>query len=273
MTMSRRAALGGATAFAVAGATTRLALAGVAKRAIQASTRTPGRHAWSAQRFLEMLVHQDENHGKAYSAVIWVSGPDSAWHAVSSMNALAYRLANEDYKKRGYRLRRVSAYNTNGGVRYAGIWERVSGPEWHSRHGMTQTAFESAHTEFANKGFRMTHVDSRLGYSAIWERGNAGAQQILTAVPAAKFGRQVAALTAQGMRPLRVAGAAANGASCFTAIFEKSSANDWQAQTHMNPAQLNSATAALTAQGYRMVDASGHMLNGKPTFAGIWQKA
>ena len=138
---------------------------------------------------------------------------------------------------------------------------------------MTQAEFDSAHAEFANKSFRMTHVDARVGYSAIWERGDATAQQILTAMPAAQFDRRVAALTAQGMRPLRVSGAAVNGGSCFTAIFEKSTANDWQAQTHMNAAQLRRTTDALTAQGYRMVDASGHMLNGKPTLSGIWQKA
>jgi hypothetical protein len=124
MTISRRVALGCASAFAVTGSS----LAGVARRAVLVR-KSPQSAQSAAQRFLELLVDCDENGGTSYSSMIWIPAPDTAWHAVSSLNDLAYRVANTAYKKRGYRLRRVSAFKTRAGVRYAACWEYISGPD------------------------------------------------------------------------------------------------------------------------------------------------
>ena len=267
MTISRRVALGCASAFVVTGTS----LAGVARRAVLVR-KSPQSAQSAAQRFLELLVDCDENGGTSYSSMIWIPAPDTAWHAASSLNDLAYRVANTAYKKRGYRLRRVSAFKTRAGVRYAACWEYISGPDWHSRHGMTQAEFDSARAEFAAKGFRMTHVDARVGFAAIWERGDTSTQQILTSLTTAEYQTQAAALAAQGYRPVRIAGAAVNGVSRYTAILESGLAGGWQADPEMTVSQLRKTEAAMTAKGFHMTDASGHMLNGKPAFSGVWQK-
>jgi Bacterial tandem repeat domain 1 len=268
MTISRRVALGCASAFALTGSS----LAGVAKRAVLVR-KSPASAPSAAQRFLELLVDPDENGGTGFSSMIWIAAPDTAWHAMSSLNDLAYRVANSSYKKRGYRLRRVSAFRTRAGIRYAACWEYISGPDWHSRHAMTQAQFDSARAEFASKGFRMTHADSRAGFAGIWERGDPSTQQVVTALTATEYQTQMSALAAQGYRPVRIAGAAVNGVSRYTGIFESGLSGGWQAHPEMTLAQLRKTEAALTAQGFRMTDASGHMLNGKPSFSGVWQKA
>jgi hypothetical protein len=268
MTISRRVALGCASAFAVTGSS----FAGVIKRTVLVR-KGPQSAQSSAQRFLELLVDCDENGGTSCSSMIWIPAPDTAWHAVSSLNDLTYGVTNTTYKKRGYRLRRVSAFRTRAGVRYAACWEYIGGPDWHSRHGMTQAQFDSARADFLRQGFRMTHVDARVGYAAIWERGDTSTQQVLTSLTAAEYQTQMATLAASGYRPVRIAGAAVNGASRYTAILQSGLTGDWQAHPEMTLAQLRKTEAAMAAKGFRMTDASGHMLNGKPSFSGVWQKA
>jgi hypothetical protein len=137
---------------------------------------------------------------------------------------------------------------------------------------MTQAEFDSARSDFTRQGYRMTHVDARVGYAAIWERGDTSTQQILTSLTAAEYRTQMAALAAQGYRPVRIAGAAVNGVSRYTAILQSGLAGGWQADPEMTLSQLRRTEAAMTTNGFHMIDASGHMLNGKPAFSGVWQK-
>jgi hypothetical protein len=271
MAISRRMALGCASALAVNTATLDWSLAGPARRALAKLVRKPAMAAWSAQQFLELLICDDENHGTSYSSVIWVAAPDTAWHAMSSLTPTAYGMSNAAYKKRGYRLRRVSAFDTSMGTRYAAIWELGSGPDWHSRHAMSLTQFKNSCAEFASAGYRMTHVDARIGFAAIWEKGDSSSQRILTLLTAAEYGSQSATLSSQGFQPVRISISAIKATPHFTAIFEKSSGGSWQAHPQMTLTELRNTEAALTAKGFRMTDASGRMVGGKPVFSGVWQ--
>jgi hypothetical protein len=272
MTISRRLALGCASAFAVSGGTLQLSLASAARHVAKLAGN-PASNGQTGQRFLEMLIHEDEARGIEYAAMIWIAAPDTAWFAASSLTATAYGMNNVSLKKRGFRLRRVSAFDTRGGVRYAAIWERASGPDWHSRHGMSLDEFRGACAEMAGSGNRMTHVDARVGYAAVWEKGDASSQQILTALAPADFDAQSAALAAQGFRPLRLSLSGAGGEPRLTGIFEKRNGAPWQALPRMTLADLQKNQAAMSAKGFRMTDASGRMIAGQPTFSGIWQKA
>jgi hypothetical protein len=271
MTISRRLALSCASAFAVGGGTLQFGLAGAARH-VAKLVSSPASNRQTAQRFLELLVHEDEARGTEYASMIWIAAPDTAWFAASSLSATAYGMNNVSLKKRGFRLRRVSAFDTRGGLRYAACWELASGPDWHSRHGMSLDEFRGACAEFA-AGHRMTHVDARTGYAAIWEKGDSTSQQILTALSAGEFDTQSAALAAEGFRPLRISLSGARGEPRLTGIFEKSSGAAWQAFPRMALADLRKTEAAMTAKGFRMTDASGRMIAGKPLFSGIWEKA
>lgn len=271
MTISRRLALGCASAFALGGGTLQFSLAGAARH-VAKLVGNPASNGQTAQRFLELLIHEDEARGIEYASMIWIAAPDTAWFAASSLSATAYGMNNVSLKKRGFRLRRVSAFDTRGGVRYAACWELASGPDWHSRHGMSLDEFRGACAEFA-AGHRMTHVDARVGYAAIWEKGDPASQQILVALAPADFDAQSASLAAQGYRPRRISLAGAGGEPRLTGIFEKSTGTAWQAFPHLALADLRKTEAAMTAKGFRMTDASGRMIAGKPLFSGIWEKA
>jgi hypothetical protein len=267
MSLSRRGILAAAPALAVAGA----AQPGLAKRTLWTPPRTPDAHP--AQQFLQLLIHKDEAHGEPFSAMIWVSGPDSAWYAVNSLSKGEYLTSNSGYKRQGYRLRRVSAFQTKEGVEFAGCWENAKGPDWHSRHSMTHAEFVDANTQFAAQGYRLAHVDARVGYAAIWERGEASTQRVLAGLPTAQYMQQYSELNAQDFHPVRISTAAVGNDTHYSAIFEKNDQTAWRAYHSMDAAQLAQASSSMTSQGFRMTDASGHMLHGKPNFTGIWTRA
>ncbi len=88
-----------------------------------------------------------------------------------------------------------------------------------------------------------------------------------------EYQQQYATLVGQGMRPTRISLSAADGTPFVAAIFEKDSGGVWQSNVQMSATDFHKANAEMTAQGYRMTDASGHMLSGKATFTAIWDKA
>jgi len=265
MTITRRRTLGFASAFALIGATEGGLAAALPKKTLRF------RNLQSAQSFMLLLIHHDEGGDTPHSAPIWIPSSDTAWYAVDTMSPGLYAGNNKTYKKRGYRLERVSAFKTKEGERYAAIWELASGPEWHSRHGMIQAEFEQAHSQFG-KNWRMAHVNAHHGFAAIWEKGDGSTQQVVTALSASDFQTQMAQLTSQGLRPLRISTSSDGHAPRFTAIFEKTDGTEWQAQSAMNESQFAHMSTTMSQRGFKLVDASGVMLGKKPSFSGIWEK-
>jgi hypothetical protein len=273
MTISRRQALGGATALAAALGTTGTGLAAAAKGASKAFARGR-RDEQTAQRFLEVLIHRDEAGKTPHVGEIALAAPNTAWYAIDTLDELTYATVNRQNKKRGFRLRRVSGFKTKTGLRYAACWEQIQGPDWHSRHRMTQQGFDAACTDFVKRGFRLTHVDARAHYAAIWEKGDASTQKTFSRLSLGDYQQQYAALVGQGMRPTRLSLSFADGAPFVAAIFEKDSGSvAWQSLVQLSATDFHKANAMLKAQGYRMTDASGRMLSGKATFTGIWERA
>jgi hypothetical protein len=273
MTISRRQALGWASAFAATAGTTELSFAGAAARAAKALGGNSRRSQEPAQLFQQLLIHRDEAHHVPHVGVIAIASPDAAWYAVDTLDDTSFRMFTRQGKKRGYRLRRFSAFKTNVGTRYAACWEKLSGPDWHSRHGLTRQAFDSLNAERTRNGFCLTHIDARLDYAGLWEKGDASSQQVFSQLSVDSYQQQQATLAGQGLRPTRLSLGVESGSLFVAAIFDKDPGAAWQANAQMNHADFQRADATLKKQGYRLRDASGHMLHGKPVFSGIWDQA
>src|SRR6185312_16028757 len=116
---------------------------------------------------------------------------------------------------------------------------------------MIQAEFEQAHSQFG-KTWRMTHVNAHHGFAAIWEKGDGSAQQVLASLSASDFATQMAQLTSQGYKPLRISTSSDGQAPRFTAIFEKSEGAEWKAQAAMNETQFPHMSATMTQQGFKL---------------------
>jgi hypothetical protein len=277
MSFSRRLALGYASAFAATAGSAELSFASVAKntRAALGLASGPARIP-AEQRFHAPLIHRDETGEGPHSAYLSIRATDTAWMAIDDMDESAYRRESSKYAGRGYRLRRVSAFQTRKGVRYAAIWQYATGPALEARHAMTLAQFEQASRDFAARGFRLSHIDASAQstgpkFAAIWERDGGAVQESFAALTGAEYNAKLAALTAQGFRPRVISGYAAAGESRFAVIFDRG------AVTNSDHAMTASAFAeksrAMREQGYLLTGASGHMANGHAIISGVWEKA
>jgi len=264
MTISRRQALAWSSALAL--------VDGLVPRAVRAAAGRPKGNSQPAQRFLELLIHRDEDGHMPHSAPISIPAPDTAWYAIDTLDGTSYAGLNRRNKKQGFRLKRASAFDTREGARYAAIWEKAPGPDWHSRHGMGRSDFESACYDFARKGFRLVHLDARQNYLAIWEKQDAGSQQWFSTLTPGNCKTQISALAAQGLRPTRLSLSALGGSASLAAIFDTDGGQPWQANPMMNANEFAKTDAQMKASGYALSDASGFMIHGKPHFSGIWDK-
>jgi hypothetical protein len=55
---------------------------------------------------------------------------------------------------------RVSGYSVSGQDLYAAIWEKISGPAFVARHGMTSQLYQQEFDKLSSAGFRLTLVDA-----------------------------------------------------------------------------------------------------------------
>jgi hypothetical protein len=138
---------------------------------------------------------------------------------------------------------------------------------------MTQAEFDQARQRYEGQGYRTDFLDARDRYAAVWIKGDSSTQQVFSALSVDEYQQKFTELTGQGFKPSRVSGASINGATRIAAIFEQANGATWQAHNEMKSVDFNKAVAAMRTQGFRMTDASGYMMKGKPHLAGVWEKA
>jgi Bacterial tandem repeat domain 1 len=275
MSVSRRSALVCVSALAASTANSSIAstMRGVQAALASGGNSTPDTH----QRIQHLLVHRDAAPGAPHFAAISIPSGDTAWMSLQNLDERAYHEASAKFALRGYGLRRVNAFQTKGGMRYAAIWQLAQGPARESRHDMTPEQFRELGDRFAADGYRLTHVDgcatnAGTRFAAIWEKRTAPKQEVFAALTNAELKRNFAELTAQGYRPRRIAGYGPHGRTLFAAVFEPDNAGDWRVHHAMTVSGLRTQSNAMFAQGYRLSDASGYVVRGRPMFSGIWDK-
>jgi Bacterial tandem repeat domain 1 len=277
MNFSRRLALGYASALAATSGSTGLSIASVARQ-VGGALGTGNSATQSAQRLHLLLVHRDEADGVAHFATLSVPSHDTAWMAVNTLDERAYREAFDTYRPRGYRLRRVNAFATKKGTRYAAIWQLASGPDWKAAHDLSLADYQEKSDRLAARGYRLVHVDGSAAqsgsrYAAIWERSEGAAQRSFAALTEAQYRQKRASLAAQGFQPRLISGHAPHGEPLFAAIFEKSADRGRLAHHQMTAAAFQKTAGEMITQGYRLIDASGYAIGGKPAISGVWEKA
>jgi hypothetical protein len=272
MSVSRRSALVSVSALAVTAANASVA------RGVH-TVLNAGVHAApdTSQRIQHLLVHRDAAAGGPHFAPISFASGDTAWMSQQDLDERAYLQASAKYAMRGYRLRRVNAFQTNAGMRYAAIWQLASGPAQETRYGMTQAEFQEHAGRFAARGYTLAHIDGcatngGARFAAIWEKRAAPAQKVFAALTATQLKRKSAELAAQGYRPRQIAGYA-QGRAQFAAIFEKGATVHREVHHAMTASTLSARSNAMFVTGYRLSDAGGYVVRGRPMFSGIWEKA
>ncbi len=193
------------------------------------------------------------------------------------MTSAQYQAAFDEYVAQGYRLTHISAYNVGGTPRFAAIWEKISGPAWVARHGMTSAEYQSNFDTFTSQGYRLIVVEGyeqggQARYAAIWDKSTGPAWVARHGMTSAQYQAQFNTLTAQGYRPTKVQGYGVGGVDHYAAIFEQASGPAWMARHGLTSAQYQSAFDTFVAQGYRLKHVSAYQVTGGERYAAIWEK-
>ena len=245
--------------------------------------RRPG-PAWAARHGLTSAAYQQEFNrltglgyrpievngygvgGRDYYAAIWERRSGPAWVARHGLTSAAYQQEFNRLTGLGYRLIDVSGYNVGGQARYAGIWERRSGPAWVARHGLTSAAYQREFDRLTGLGYRLIDVSGYAirgqdYYAAIWERRSGPAWVARHGLTSAQYQTAFNNYTADGYHPIDVSGWGNNGTAHFAAIWERGSSPAWVARHGLTSAEYQAAFDQFVREGYRLVHVSGYSPN------------
>ncbi len=231
----------------------------------------------AAQLVQHLVIHQDQAGGRAFHAALAVPSPDTAWQAPGLQTERDYTLSLDTYARRTYGLRRVNAFQTKRGLRYAAIWQWGAAPPARIQHDMTAGEFRAASELFAAQGHVLAHVGAHATpagarFIALWDKSAGPAQKVFADLTVAQYKRTVATLAADGFRPQQIAGYVSGGGARFAAVFTNR-AGIFEAHHAVPAAQFHARSAALRAQGYALRDASGFVAGGRPFVTAVWEKA
>ena len=267
MGFSRRSALAVASGLLASSATPLVAAASQLASA-------PRQGSAGSQRISHLVIHPDQSGGMHYFAPISFKAPDTAWASIGAMTSARFRAARMDYRLRGYGLRRLTAFQTRSGMRYAAIWQWQGAAPDHVAHDLPRDAFESTVARMTEDGHVVAHIDATATdagprFAALFEKGSPSEQRVLTGLTGTEYRARAAALGLEGFRPRQIAGYTDGGAR-FAAVFTRSP-GQVEARHAIPASAFAAASRAMRAQGYELRDASGFVVRGKAYYSAVWE--
>jgi CubicO group peptidase (beta-lactamase class C family) len=199
------------------------------------------------------------------------------WQARHGLTPEAYQKSFDALAKQGYRLTEVSGYADGNQPRYAAIWEKLSGPAWAARHGLSATQYQAEFDKLAKQGFRLKEISGyavggKPQYAAIWEKAAGPAWVARHGLTAAQYQAEFDKLVKQGYRLKEVSGTGVGNQAVYAAIWEKKPGPPWVARHGLTSAQYQAEFQKLAKQGYRLKSVSGYAVGGSSRYAAIWEK-
>ncbi len=265
MQISRRSALAYASAV---GASVAASLP-VSAAVVSAPTGT-------IQNVQQLVIHRDEGARHAVFVPLALTAHDTAWISIATLTESELLGAMRTYDRRNYGLRRVNAFQTRAGLRYAALWQWGNTGDTAARHGMTAAEFQERAATMADNGYAPVHVDAAATvsgprYAAVWEKA-ARSDKVFADLSATELRERAAVLGADGYRPRHLAAHPQGGAARFAAVFSRTGGN--VAYDPAVPAsEIDARSTAAATRGLVLRDANGYVVGRKPFIAAVWSAA
>jgi CubicO group peptidase (beta-lactamase class C family) len=162
--------------------------------------------------------------GTDYYAAIWDRSTVVPWQASHGLSASQYQADFNKWTSQGYRLRHLSGYGAPGHEEFAAIWEKVAGPAWVARNGLTAAQFQGEFNTLDAQGYHPVRVagypaGGETHYVGIWEQGASVPWQAHHGLSAPDYQQTFTDLTRQGFRPIVVSGYETPNGPEFAAIW------------------------------------------------------
>lgn len=202
----------------------------------------------------------------------------SGWVARHNLTASQFEDEVEEWTASGYRLTDVDGYDTDGSTRFAALFEKVSGPEWYHRVGLTSAALQTAVTEAKDAGYYPVMADGytvagSIRYSVIFHKNTAGlGWRMRHGISSSSYQTEFEAAVAEGLRPIHVSGHDSGGSSRFTAIWTSASSPSLRARHDLTSSQYQDEVDDGLSDGFRVVHVDEYYVGTSRRYAAIWHK-
>lgn len=200
------------------------------------------------------------------------------WQARHGLSDVDYQKAFDELVGRGHRLVKVTGTEQGGAARFAGIWQRRGGNAWQARHGISEADYQSAVTNLGAAGYRVTHVNAfRLGnsarFNAIWEHDFGFQMMARHRLSDADYQALFTTLSQRGWRLRCVSGYEEGGEVRYACVWDGYAGPAWQARHGIDAQTYQQTFDQLAREGYRLVQACGYTVRGRPLFAAVWEQS
>jgi polyglycine hydrolase-like protein len=203
--------------------------------------------------------------GQAHFAAIWERKSCPAFVARHGLTSQQYQ---QEFDKlvgqQGFRLKLVDGYNVGGQDHYAAIWEKISGPAFVARHGLTSQQYQQEFDKLTGQGFCLIDVSGyevggQAHFAAIWEQKSCPAFVARHGLTSQQYQQEFDKLVGQqGFRLKLVDGYKVGGQDHFAAIWEKTSGPEFVARHGLTSDGYQQEFDKLLSQGFRLKLVSGY---------------
>lgn len=247
-----------------------------------ASWEQAGGSAWVARHGLSSAGYQsafDENIRQGYRltcvsgytngsgqeryAAIWDKSSGGQWVARHGMTSAGYQQEFNTHVGNGYRLKLVNGYAVGGQDRYAAIWEKLDGPAWVARHGMTSSGYQQEFNTHVGAGHRLRWVSTYVvggqdRYAAIWDKSAGPSWTARHGQSESGFRATCQQLAAQGYDLICAGAAFVDGADRYAGLWELKRLTS-TAHHGMTSGTYQSKFEDLVAAGNRLRFVTGYL--------------
>ncbi len=201
----------------------------------------------------------------------------SQFVARHAMTPTQYQTEFNNWSDKGYRVTSLCGYTKAGQELYAAIWNKMSGPAWTARHGLSSADYQTSFTDLSGKGYRLKTISGyavggQAKFAAVWDKSTGGAWTAKHNMTAAQYQQAFDDNSSKGYHLRYISGYVVSGTEYFAAIWEKKAVGPQVAKHNMTAAQYQQAFNDYTGQGYTLKVISGYEKNGTDLFAAIWEK-
>jgi CubicO group peptidase (beta-lactamase class C family) len=231
---------------------------------------------FSSQGYRLKMVNGYTSGGAELYTALWQKESGPEWYSWTGMSAADYQAKFDDYAKKGFRLTWVSGYAVGSTVKFAGIWEKKSGPAWQARHNLTAGQYQQTFDALEKQGYRLVHL---CGYNtgngplfaAIWEQSNGPAWQARHNLNAGQYQQAFNDFSKTGYRLKDVSGYNVGGTDYYAAIWEKENGTVWYARHGVPDSWYQNIFDNFYYQGYRPLVVTAFASGSGAKVNSIWE--
>jgi hypothetical protein len=217
--------------------------------------------------------------GKTYFNVIFHPQTSAPWIARHGMSGLDYQEEFDNAVKSGYRLTNLTSYVSGGAVRYAAIFDKVSGPAWRAYHGINAQEHQQKFDAWIHEGYRPVNVSVTAAggtplFAAFYVQHDVGSFIHLAGLTADGYQKAWDDNAAAGRHLAYLSAYQQGGTPRFSALFQQNGpgTGGTLGRHGLTGPQLQAEYDTHLGQGFLTRIVVGYESGGAARYAAAWRK-